>query len=130
MLATLRTGASAMRLERLTGPAYLRLGFRSGAWDPPAGLTLADVLRYEDQELGNDLRVPLDVNLKAGRIPATEVIWVARSWDGANRYNEGYMGLGYKCGVDEHRFDPPARIVADDHEDGVLVIRDPGRWGL
>jgi hypothetical protein len=111
-------------------PAYLRIGYRSSAWSPPAGLTLHDILRYEYEELGNNLRVPLDVNLQATRIPATEVIWVARSFGGAKRYDDGYMGAGYKCGVDTHTFDPIARIACDDNEDGVLVIRNPGRWGL
>lgn len=88
-------------------------------WRVDTGFTArgsaADVVRFEMDELGNDLGIPQDVIATLQAFPARSVIWVAKRKKDALRYGES---------PDKISFSDKAVILAEDGDEGFLVF-DP-----
>jgi hypothetical protein len=98
-------------------------GWRAGGRYIPRGVSAAEVVRYEEEELGNDLQVPdfFLEELDRKRIMAKDIVWVCRSEEHARRY----LSLGTDDPYQEE-FGPDAIVVATDTEDetGYLILAD------
>lgn len=76
------------------------------------GATAADVVRYEQEELGNKLNVSDETLKDLGQYPASKVVWVAKEKSDAMRYGEEISEVdveGWK-------------IIAEDGDGGFLVL--------
>ena len=74
--------------------------------------TAGDVIRYEQDELNNHLGVSPDEVTYLDRFSANNIIWVGRTKNSVSRYGHPeIVSLGKN-----------ARIVANDGEDGYLVL--------
>ena len=89
---------------RLLKSGYIRPPCRKGY--------RADVVRYEEEELGNDLQVPDSVRSKLGDMPASAITWVCLCRKDALRY-------GTYDEIQEVKFD---EVVGCDDEGGYLVV--------
>ncbi len=97
--------------RRWKGPAYrAETGYRH---DP--GQTAGDVVRYEQEELGNDYGIGKDRLTYLDRFPAQAIKWVAKSKRVAAHYN-GASPIDVEGHI----------IIAEDGDGGYLVL-DPGR---
>lgn len=97
----------------------LAYGWRSGTRYIEAGASVADVIRYEQEELGNDLDVPEWVIEELESIPARAVVWVCRTKAHARRYGN----VAY-----QERFDPGAALIlATDQDNGYLILENAGK---
>lgn len=72
--------------------------------------TAADVVRYEEEELGNELLVPSDVRACLARMPASAIIWVCISVEEARYYGDEIVPVWY------------SQVVGSDGEGGFLVV--------
>jgi hypothetical protein len=64
----------------------------------PRGATVADIVRYEQDELGNDINVTKATLKKLEKIPATRSIWVTKTKRDAQHYGTAYeVNLGDDC---------------------------------
>ncbi len=101
-------------------------GWRSGSRYIESGASAVDVIRYEQEEYGNELDVPefLLQELSRLQIPARDIVWVCRTRNHARRY--GGKGIGQPYQED---FGPHALILATDNEDetGYLLLIDASR---
>lgn len=101
-------------------------GWRSGSRYIESGASAVDVIRYEQEEYGNELDVPefLMQELSRLQIPARDIVWVCRTRNHARRY--GGKGIGQPYQED---FGPHALILATDNEDekGYLILIDASR---
>lgn len=96
-------------------PVYKGRGFRvDTGFKQERGTTAGDVVRFEQDELGNDLGADAELLEELDRYPALDLVWVVPSRETALRYGEevAQVNLG---------LDP--RIVAEDGDEGYLVIR-------
>lgn len=95
-------------------------GWRAGERYAPPGTSAVDVVRYEQEELKNELDVPdfLLHELEQARLGADQIVWVCRTRDHARRYGRPYR----------EPFGQHAIVVATDGEDerGYLVLDDAG----
>lgn len=79
------------------------------------GVTAADVVRFERDELGNDIAVSEEVIKSLEGIPSNRVIWVTRTrYEAQGRYYEG--------NADEISLPKGSKIIEDIGEDGILVL--------
>ena len=114
-----------MKNPRTAPPFYWErpYGWRVGKpyIKPEAGA--ADVIRFEQEELGNALGIPafLLEELRKKQIAAQDVVWVCRTRAHAMQYASRERGFPYKV-----EFGPRALILATDSEDetGYLMLRD------
>lgn len=101
-------------------------GWRSGSRYIESGASAVDVIRYEQEEYGNELDVPefLLQELSRLQIPARDIVWVCRTRNHACRY--GGKGIGQPYQED---FGPNALILATDNEDekGYLILMDASK---
>jgi hypothetical protein len=70
-------------------------GWRAGSRNIEPGASAVDVIRYEQEELGNTLDVPdflLD-ELHEKQVSARDIVWVCRTRDHARRYGGAGIGL-------------------------------------
>lgn len=104
----------------------LPYGWRSGSRYIESGASAVDVIRYEQEELGNELDAPdfLIHELSRQHIPARDIVWVCRTRNHAQRYGGKGIGQPYKEDIDPH-----ALILATDNEDerGYLLLIDASR---
>jgi hypothetical protein len=92
-----------------TGQAWRApTGYRHGAKD-----TAADVVRFETEELGNDLAVPPDVMAELAGRAASDIVWVTRKKSDAARYGK----------PEQQQMPPGSRIIAEDGDGGYLVLK-------
>ena len=92
--------------------------FKGRAFRAPTGYqhskaaTAADVVRHEQEELGNDLGVSTRMVAALSKCPAEAIVWVGRSRKAVGRYGkpEPYEAEGHP-------------IIAVDGEGGYLVLR-------
>jgi len=92
-------------------------------YEPERGATAADVVRFEMEELGNDLVVSPAIRAALGQFPATRLVWVARTPGVAARYGERAGHETESTPVETLAMGEPDLIVATDGEDGYLVLR-------
>ena len=87
-------------------------GYRvhTGFWGRRHG-TAEDVVRYEEEELGNDLHIPSDMRPRLPMIPATAIEWVCLTSKDARRYGDDVIWVEF----DE--------VIGDDGEGGYLVVK-------
>jgi len=101
-------------------------GWRAGSRNIEPGASAVDVIRYEQEEYGNDLDVPdfLLEELTRKKVSAGEVVWVCRTRQHAKRYSSQDTGQPY-----QEDFGRNALILAADHEDekGYLILSDASR---
>ena len=101
-------------------------GWRAGTRYIEPGVSAGDVIRYEQEELGNELDVPdfLIQELQQKQVSAREIVWVCRTRQHARRYSGQGIGQPYKEDIC-----PNALILAADSEPetGYLVITDASR---
>lgn len=95
-------------MHTYTGPAY-----RVGAMAIGDAVTAADVVRFEQEELGNDLGVPVDVWPLLEAASARDVVWVCRNEHDALRYGGD---------VRELRLYQAVVVCAEDGDGGMLVL--------
>lgn len=105
-------------------------GWRAGSRYVEPGASAADVIQYEQGELGNSLNVPrfLLNELTAKQIPARDIVWICRTRHAARRYSGRQRGQPYKEDVS-----PLALVVASDGEEpepGYLVLNHADRLSL
>jgi hypothetical protein len=92
---------------------YLKKGWRADGAIGRGLVTAGDVVRYEQDELGNDIEVDQRILPLLDLRPAKKVVWMARSYKAARRYGT----------PERYDFDPPALIIGNDGgDDGVLVV--------
>lgn len=77
------------------------------------GQTAADVVRYEQETLGNKLGVPAKTISELENRPATDVVWVTKTKEAADRYGEGV----------EYEIPSGSKILAEDGDGGYLVLK-------
>lgn len=101
-------------------------GWRAGTRYIEAGASAVDVIRYEQEALGNSLDVPdfLLEELAQKQVGAKELVWVCRTRDHARRYSGRGIGQPY-----QEAFGPHSLILATDTESetGYLVLSDASR---
>lgn len=93
--------------EKYTGPAYRA----QTGYVHEKGKTAADVVRYEQDELGNDLGISDEQLDELENYTAEQLKWVTRSQQEASRY-----------GTPEEINAEGGKIIADIGPDGVLVL--------
>src|SRR6266852_6484529 len=73
-------------------------GWRAGTRYMEPGASVVDVIRYEREELGNDLDVPdfLLEELTRKQVNAKDIVWVCRTREHARRYSGRGIGQPYK----------------------------------
>lgn len=72
----------------------------------------ADVVRYETEELGNDLELPVSLEYLE-TYPASDLIWVTATPEDALRYGSD---------VDEIPLNPENTVIGTDGDGGYLVL--------
>lgn len=90
------------------GPAYR--SFSGHQQD--AETTAGDVVRYEQEELGNNLGLTSDQITYLDQYPASLIVWVGRTRGSVLRY-----GYPQKYNLGDN-----ANIIAEDEEGGYLVF--------
>lgn len=114
--------------ETYKGPAYRS---ETGSERRPEAKTAADVIRYEQDELGNtDIVVTPEKLKELEQRPATDIVWVTRDKLEAARYGTERENIDEKPsakdieGVSDYTKDVAGgEIIADIGEDGVLVLK-------
>jgi hypothetical protein len=89
--------ASMKRLKEKSIYWQRPFGWRTGTRYIPPYASAVDVIRYEQEELGNELDIPdflLD-ELQQIQMRASDIIWLCRTRDHARRYNSGCQGRTY-----------------------------------
>jgi hypothetical protein len=93
--------------------------WKGAAWRADSGYkhdrftTAAHVVRYEQEELGNDLGVTDTELTVLSLLPASRLVWVTRTKREAMKY-----GTPRKVELDSE-----AAIIAEDGDGGYLVLR-------
>ncbi|KKK86988.1 hypothetical protein LCGC14_2757740, partial [marine sediment metagenome] len=105
--------------------AYEGKAFRAPTGTKVEG-TAADVVRYEQEELGNDLGVTSEQLKELENRPASDIVWVTRDKAEAARYAQ--QDVDAKVTPDDlaavEEVDAAGgRIIADIGPDGVLVLK-------
>ncbi len=102
---------------------HLPYGWRTGERYIPPEASAADIIRYEQEELGNALDVPdfLMSELEQKRVRARDIVWVCRTRDHARRYGGEGRGQPY-----QEEFGLYALVLAtdDENETGYLILAD------
>lgn len=92
-------------------------------WGIPRGATVADVVRFESEELGNERHLTDDQLKMLEQFPAGSAIWVAKSKEAASEYLS--EGMTAKDITEYHPYDfgEGTRIIDLDYQDGYLLLR-------
>lgn len=80
----------------------------------PSG-TAADVVRYETEELGNNLNISPEKLKELEKYPASSLTWVTKTPEEAARYG----------GPEEHKVFGNHEIIAEDGDGGYLLFQKP-----
>ncbi|MDD5510472.1 MAG: hypothetical protein PHI12_06670 [Dehalococcoidales bacterium] len=106
-------------------PLWRGKGYRVNIenWGIPRGATVADIIRFEAEELGNERHLSDEQLRMLENYPANNVIWIARSKDAAAEYlSEGMTRKGDITEYEPFDFGAGARIIDLDYTDGYLVM--------
>jgi hypothetical protein len=96
-------------LPRFEGKAYrVDYGLPYGQ-----GVTAYDVIMYEEEELGNDNKVPRAILSALNKIPGPGLVWVTKNIKDAQVYGGD---------VQEVPLEDDSRIIGEDGEGGYLVL--------
>ena len=91
-------------------------------WGIPRGATVADVVRFEIEELGNERHLSEEQLKMLEKYPAHNAIWIAKSKEAASEYLSAGMTEAdishYKAGG----FGPGSKIIDLDFQEGYLVL--------
>jgi hypothetical protein len=91
--------------------------FQGPAWRCPTGHapegSAADVVRYEQEELGNDLGVSPALLAALAELPARRLCWATRTAEQARRYGDAPKRLSLPA---------QPHLLADIGVEGVLLI--------
>lgn len=100
-----------------TGKLWKGDAFHAGGWEGEPtyerGLKVADIIRYETEQLGNVLHISPELMAKYGDKPARIAIWVTRTREEAEEYGE----------PEEAYIPQGSFILAQDNYGGYLVVR-------
>jgi hypothetical protein len=97
-------------LPRFEGKAYrVDYGLPYGR-----GVTSYDVIRCEEEELGNDNNVPRTILSALKKIPAFGIVWVTKNIEDAKVYGDN---------VQEVSLDESSRIIGEDGDGGYLILK-------
>jgi len=100
-------------LPRFEGKAYrVDYGLPYGR-----GVTAYDVIRYEEEELGNNNSVPRAILAALKKIPAPGIVWVTKNIEDTKVYGDD---------VQEVTLDEGSRIIGEDGDGGYLILK--GRY--
>ncbi len=97
-------------------------GYRVETGFKPSG-TVADVVKYEQKELGNNLGITNDQLKELEKYPASAVKWVTRTKAEAKKYSD-------QVGDIEEVSFKRGEIIADIGEEGVLVLEKKANYLL
>jgi len=112
--ATAKSPQGQNRGKLWTGEAYrAETGYKHDA-----GTTAADVIRYEQDVLGNDYGITPEELKVLELYPADDVVWVTRTKEDAARYGDSIED------VVEHEIPEGSTIIAEDGEGGFLVLKN------
>ena len=78
------------------------------------GVTAYDVIRYEEEELGNNNNVPQAILAALKKIPAPGIIWVTKNIEDAKVYGDN---------VQEVPLAENSRIIGEDDDGGYLILK-------
>jgi len=81
------------------------------------GVSAYDVIKYEEEELGNDNNVPRAILSALKKVPGPGLVWVTKNIEDAKVYRDN---------VQEVLLDEGSRIIGEDGEGGYLVLK--GRY--
>lgn len=103
-----------------TGPLWEGPAYRAEmGYTHEKGQTATDVVRYEQEELGNKLGITDTILAELKNHPASDLVWVTKTKEEATRFiPEGEGGKG-----EEYELPPGSRIIATDNEGGYLVLK-------
>lgn len=110
-------------IRKSSSRTWRGVGYRALNYNPPKSATVADLVRYESEELGNEDIGELakdsanDLGIDLASIPASDAIWVTRTREEAEQY--GAPNEIKAVDVDGWT------ILADLAEDGALLMK-PG----
>jgi len=82
------------------------------------GTTAGDVVRHEQDELGNDIGTPPEMVKRLDQFPASRVVWVTVTKDDAQRY--AYEAEDVE--PEKYEISPNSIIVGVDGDGGYLVL--------
>jgi hypothetical protein len=98
------------------------LYFRWGEWSAPDDISAADVIRFEQEYLGNiHLRVSSEVIAKLEGRPSRNLIWVCRTREEAKRFIPECLDGEEGC-VEAINIPFGSQILAEDGDGGMLVL--------
>jgi len=77
-------------------------------------VTAYDVIRYEEEESGNDNNVPRAILPALKKVPAPGIVWVTKKIEDAKVYGDD---------VQEVPLDEGSRIIGEDGDGGYLILK-------
>lgn len=93
-------------------------------WGIPDDAAAADVVRFEQEELGNQMGVSADLVRELEKYSHHDVVWVTRDKADAEVYlSEGMT----RADISEIKLEPGSRIVCEDGFGGYLVLHGSAR---
>lgn len=92
---------------------FLTRGYRVGDWSAPRGITAGAVVRYERDELCNDMGISEEVITMLDTIPSGELLWVTATRKDARRYGTD---------IEVIDFSAPVLVLSEDGDGGMLVL--------
>ena len=101
------------------GKMYKGKAYRNETGLMIKGKTVADVIRFEQEELGNDLGITSEKLIELENIPSDRVIWVARDKETAAEY----VSEGEEPDVQDYTEIVKSGEILAEIPDGVLVLK-------
>jgi len=77
-------------------------------------VTAYDVIRYEEEDLGNDNNVPRAILSALKKVSAPGIVWVTKNIEDAKVYGDD---------VQEVPLDEGSRIIGEDGDGGYLILK-------
>lgn len=109
---TVKQANEWLKKQSYEGPAYR---VETGTETHPEAKTAADVIRFEQDELGNDLGVSPEKMKELEQRPASDIVWVVRKKSEAKHYGEDIS--------DYSNIVKGGEIISEIGPDGVLVLK-------
>ena len=100
----------------------ISVGYRVGGWDPDAR-TVAEILRYEQDELGNDNGVSPELVALLSDVSARKAMWITTERGDAERYAENDEGMSFGA-VETFEFPDGALVLTSEDGDGGYLVLD------
>lgn len=98
------------------------LYFRWGEWSAPDDISAADVIRFEQEYLGNiHLGVSSEVIAKLEGRPSRNLIWVCRTREEAKQFIPECLDGEGEC-IEAIHIPFGSQILAEDGDGGILIL--------